>query len=150
VKFVFIKRSWLIVAALCLVLLVSGIIFFNPSSIPVVKDDVSDEHELYTFQMVTGEFSSKTEGGKEIESYRWDPGTIVVPKGKDIKLSIFGVNGQEHPFFIEGTNAKGTVKKGEETVLNLNFSKEGTYRIICTAHPDIDHNGPMIGYIVVD
>jgi plastocyanin len=148
-KFFIIKRKWLIYTALSLVLVMCSILFFRPSALPV-DGNTELEHDLYTFHMVTGEFSSKSETGKEIESYRWDPGTIVVPKGEEIKLSIFGVNGKEHPFIIEGTNAKGVVKKGEETVLTLKFSKEGTYRLICTAHPDHDHNGPMIAYIVVD
>ncbi|MFZ3588820.1 cupredoxin domain-containing protein [Bacillus sp. DJP31] len=148
-KFIIIKKSWVITTALALILLVCGIIFLKPSAMPTVGSSAS-EHEVFTFQMVTGEFSSKNDSGKELESYRWDPGTIVVPNEKDIELRIFGVNGKEHPFIIEGTNVKGIVKKGEETVLNLRFSKEGTYRIICSTHPDIDHNGPMIGYIVVD
>ncbi|MBM6619458.1 cupredoxin domain-containing protein [Bacillus suaedaesalsae] len=149
-KFIIIKRSWIITGFLMLIILISGIIYFNPTSIPVTKETLAEEHEVYSFHMVTGEFSGKTDDGKELEAYRFDPGTIVVPAGKDIKLSILGVNGKEHPFFIEGTNAKGNVKKGEETVLNLNFKKEGTYRLICTAHPDKEHNGPMIGYIIVD
>jgi heme/copper-type cytochrome/quinol oxidase subunit 2 len=148
VKFIVIKRKWIVLTALSLVVLMCSILFFKPSALPVTGDS-SPDHKVFTFQMVTGEFASKDGSGHELESYRWDPGTIVVPKGEDIQLSIYGVNGKEHPFFIEGTNAKGVVKKGEETVLNLRFSKEGTYRLICTAHPDIDHNGPMIGYIVV-
>jgi plastocyanin len=104
----------------------------------------------YIFNMVTSEFSSKTEDGKEIESYRWDPGTIVVQKGQDITLKIYGVNGKEHPFYIEGTDYKGVVQKGEETELTVRFDKEGTYRLICTAHHTLEQNGPMIGYIVVD
>lgn len=100
--------------------------------------------------MVTGEFKSTTEDGQEIEAYRWDPGTIYVPKDESVTLSIWGVNGKEHPFYIEGTNIKGIVKKGKETVLDLRFNKEGVYRLICTAHSDVHHNGPMIAYIVVD
>ncbi|KAA0550042.1 hypothetical protein FZW96_01475 [Bacillus sp. BGMRC 2118] len=149
-KFIIIKKSWIITGFLMLIILISGLIYLNPSSIPVTKETLAEEHEVYSFHMVTGEFSGKTDDGKELEAYRFDPGTIVVPAGKDIKLSIVGVNGKEHPFFIEGTNAKGNVKKGEETVLNLHFKKEGTYRLICTAHPDKEHNGPMIGYIIVD
>lgn len=148
-RFVFIKRSWLIFTVISFVLLVCGLIYFNPDAAPVASN-AEEEHEVYKFNMVTGEFATKDEAGNEIEAYRWDPGTIVVPVGKEITLSIYGVNGKEHPFFIEGTNVKGNVKKGEETVVTMKFAKEGTYRIICTAHPDIDNNGPMIGYIVVD
>jgi plastocyanin len=103
-----------------------------------------------TIHMVTGEFATKTADGKEIEAYRWDPGTIVVQKGETIHLSIYGVNGDSHPFIIEGLNVKGEVKKGHETVVSFTAEKEGTYRIICLTHPDMAHKGPMVGYIVVD
>ncbi|MDN3019321.1 cupredoxin domain-containing protein [Paenibacillus sp. BSR1-1] len=100
--------------------------------------------------MVTGEFKSTLKNGKEIEAYRWDPGTISLEKGEKVKLYISGINGAAHPFYIEGTKIKGTVKKGEETVVTLQFKKEGTYRLICETHSDRSHNGPMIAYIVVD
>jgi heme/copper-type cytochrome/quinol oxidase subunit 2 len=103
-----------------------------------------------TIHMVTGEFKTKTAEGKEIEAYRWDPGTIIVHKGEKISLSINGVNGESHPFIIEGLNIKGEVKKGKETIVSFTPDKEGTYRIICLTHPDTAHNGPMVGYIVVD
>jgi heme/copper-type cytochrome/quinol oxidase subunit 2 len=100
--------------------------------------------------MVTTEFKSTTADGKPMEAYRWDPGTIVVEKDEKVKLVLYGVNGESHPFYIEGTNIKGEVRKGKETAVHFQASKEGTYRIICLTHPDKDHNGPMIGYIVVD
>ncbi|MVP01991.1 cupredoxin domain-containing protein [Paenibacillus lutrae] len=102
-----------------------------------------------TIQLVTGEFKAKLDNGKEIEAYRWDPGTIVVRKGENVKLSIYGVNGASHPFIIEGLNIKGEVKKGKETVVQFKADQTGTYRLICTTHPDIAHNGPMIAYINV-
>lgn len=106
--------------------------------------------QVREIHMVTGEFKSTTEDGKEIEAYRWDPGTIVLEKGEKVLLKILGVNGKEHPFIIEGTEIKGVVKKGEETEVPLQFEKEGTYRLICLSHPSAEHNGPMIAYIVVD
>lgn len=100
--------------------------------------------------MVTGEFKSTTAEGQTLESYRWDPGTIFIEKGERIKLVLYGVNGESHPFYIEGTDIRGEVKKGKETVVHFQSEKEGTYRLICLTHPDKDHNGPMIGYLVVD
>lgn len=108
---------------------------------------LSPSHQV--FHMVTGEFSTTTEDGKKIEAYRWDPGVIVVNRGDTVTLKIAGVNGQSHPFVIEGLNIKGEVKKGEETTVTFKADKKGTYRLICFAHPDLAHNGPMIGYIVV-
>ncbi|MEB3102163.1 cupredoxin domain-containing protein [Ferviditalea candida] len=100
--------------------------------------------------MVAGKFESVTKDGKIIEAYRWDPGTIPVKEGELVKLSIYGINGESHPFVIEGLNVKGEVKKGQETVVTFTASKKGIYRMICFAHPDIAHNGPMIAYIVVN
>lgn len=121
---------------------------------PVVKQTVADTgqkpSELRVIHMVTGEFESKTKDGKQIEAYRWDPGTIVVKQGEMVELRIYGVSGDSHPFVIEGTSIKGEVTKGKETVVRFKANKEGTYRLICEAHPDIAHSGPMIAYIVVD
>jgi heme/copper-type cytochrome/quinol oxidase subunit 2 len=149
-RFIFIRRKWIVVSVLSVVIIICGILFFQPNVVPVNSDSTEEEHEIYTFHMVTGEFKTKTKSGKTIEAYRWDPGTIVVPKDKEITLSIYGVNGEKHPFFIEGTNVSGTVEKGKETKIKMKFTQEGTYRLICTTHPDKEHNGPMIAYIVVD
>ncbi len=120
---------------------------FNSNSLTVMSQP---QEEIRKIHLVTGEFESKTVDGQELESYRWDPGTIFVNAGEKIKLSILGINGREHPFMIEGTNVKGTVKQGEETIISLQFENEGIYRLICLTHPDKSHNGPMIAYIVVD
>lgn len=119
----------------------------KPESAPVLGQQNDKIREIH---MVTGEFKSTTEDGKEIEAYRWDPGTIFVEKGEKVRLKILGVNGKEHPFIIEGTDIKGIVKKGQETVVPLQFDKEGVYRLICLTHPTADSSGPMIAYIVVD
>jgi plastocyanin len=103
-----------------------------------------------TIHMVTGEFKTTGADGKPIEAYRWDPGTIYVKKGETINLSIYGVNGTSHPFVIDGLNVRGEVKKGKDTVVTFRADQPGTYRIVCLTHPDIAHNGPMVGYIVVD
>ncbi|NRD80426.1 cupredoxin domain-containing protein [Bacillus sp. BRMEA1] len=113
---------------------------FNQPSSKVVRE----------FHMVTAEFKTTLKNGQEIEAYRWDPGTIVIKQGERVNLYISGINGEEHPFYIEGTNIKGTVKKGRETMIPLQFNKQGTYQLICEAHSDRQHNGPMIAYIVVN
>lgn len=105
--------------------------------------------KLREIHMVTVEFKTKMKDGKEMEAYRWDPGTIFLQKGERVKLFINGINGENHPFYIEGTKIKGNVKKGEETVIPLQFEKAGTYRLICETHSDRQHNGPMIADIIV-
>ena len=147
-KFIFIRKQWIFFLSV-LLLLAIGWYLIQPTTMKTSGQVTSSENK-FTIHMVTGEFAAKTEDGKEIEAYRWDPGTIVVPKGQEVTISIYGVNGKEHPFYIEGTDYKGIVQKGKETVIKVNFDKEGTYRLICLTHSTIKQNGPMIGYIVVD
>lgn len=141
-----INKNWIMYLGILLVIILGWYVYSSMAS----GESSSNEEKTYVINMVTGEFKSETADGKEIEAYRWDPGTIFVPEGEKVQLRIYGVNGEEHPFIIEGTDIKGTVKKGEETVLNLRFNEEGIYRLICLTHPDIKSNGPMIAYIVVD
>ncbi|GHH98362.1 cupredoxin domain-containing protein [Neobacillus kokaensis] len=108
------------------------------------------EDNIREIHMVTAEFKTTMKNGKQLEAYRWDPGTIFLEKGEKVNLFISGINGEKHPFYIEGTEIKGEVKKGEETIVPLQFNKEGTYRLICEVHSSRDHNGPMIAYIIVD
>jgi heme/copper-type cytochrome/quinol oxidase subunit 2 len=143
------KRSLIMFFVFILSALTASVWFiFKSPEVPAINANV--DQKVRDIHLVTGEFMSKTADGKQIEAYRWDPGTIVLEKGEKVNLIIYGVNGQEHPFYIEGTNVKGTVKKGQETIVPLQFNKEGTYRLICQVHPTKDQNGPMIAYIIVD
>lgn len=100
-------------------------------------------------QLVTGEHEAQTADGKKLEVYLWHPGTIVVNKGEAIELQINGVNGNNHPFVVEDLGIKGEVIKGKVTVVRFTAEKAGTYPIICLNHTDMNHGGPMVGYIVV-
>ncbi len=120
---------------------------FQSDAIPAMQNKAEKIREIH---LITNELKTTTEDGKEIEIYRWDPGTIYVKKGEKVNLKLFGVYGKEHPFIIEGTNIQGTVKKGEETVIPVQFEKEGVYRLICVTHLDYDHHGPMIAHIIVE
>lgn len=147
--FVLTKRSiFLFLAVLTVIGSAIAVIYTKSENVtafnPAENENVRDIH------MVTGEFKTTTSDGEEMEVYRWDPGTIFVSKGENVNLKILGVNGSEHPFYIEGTNIKGTVKKGEETVIPLNFSKKGTYKLVCDVHSHHSNHGTMIAYIVVD
>jgi plastocyanin len=146
--FVF-KRKTLYLIGIIVFLVIIGSIWasFNTDATPAIGGQNDQIREIH---LVTGEFKSSTDDGKEIEAYRWDPGTIFLDKGEKVRLKILGVNGKEHPFIIEGTEIKGVVKKSEETVVPLKFEKEGTYRLICLTHPSAEQKGPMIAYIVVD
>jgi len=148
-KFITVKKNSLIIGFIGF-FIIAGLYFFNPLAQVFGGVNSSEDNKTFQINMVTGEFKSETASGEEIESYRWDPGTIHIPKGEPVALSIFGVNGMEHPFIIEGTDISGVVRKGEETLLNLKFNESGTYRLICKAHETTDDNGPMIAYLVVN
>jgi len=146
---VFKKETLLFFAAVGIILIsLSAWIILKAGDTTVFNQ--KGNNDIREIHMVTAEFSTKMKNGKEMEAYRWDPGTIFLEKDEKVRLLISGINGEQHPFYIEGTNIKGKVKKGEETVVPLQFDKEGTYRLICEVHSDRTHNGPMIAYIVVD
>lgn len=146
---VFTKETLLFFLAIGIVLVSLSAWFMLKAGDTTVFNQQGKE-KIREIHMVTGEFSTKMKNGKEMEAYRWDPGTVVIEKGEKVRLIINGINGEEHPFYIEGTKIKGIVKKGKETIVPLQFEKEGTYRLICEVHSDRSHNGPMLAYIVVD
>lgn len=74
------------------------------------------------------------DGRWEVETYRWDPGTIVVNQGDIVTLEIVGINGAEHPFTIEGYNLSGVVKRGEITRVTFTADKAGIFKLTCGAH----------------
>lgn len=80
--------------------------------------------DIREIHMVTAEFSTKLKNGKEMEAYRWDPGTVFLEKGEKVRLFISGINGEEHPFYIEGTKIKGTVKKEKRQLFPYNLKKK--------------------------
>ncbi|MCQ6267631.1 cupredoxin domain-containing protein [Fictibacillus sp. WQ 8-8] len=147
-KVLYVPRKWILAFILCIGIGLGTWYVVKPEAVQTAGSPAASKRIV--INMVTGEFKSKLDNGKEIEAYRWDPGTIHIPHNQPVTLSIYGVNGKEHPFYIEGTNVKGNVVKGKETVLHLRFKKEGIYRLICKTHADISHNGPMIAYLVVD
>lgn len=150
VKFLILKKETLLfVLAVGIMLAAISSWFLLKAGDAAVFNQKADG-KIREIHMVTVEYKSKMKNGKDIEAYRWDPSQIIIEKDEKVKLFITGINGEEHPFYIEGTDIKGTVKKGEETVVPLQFKKEGTYRLICEVHSNRAHNGPMIADIVVD
>lgn len=149
-RFFVLKKKTILLFGFCIAVIAAALFALNTRSESVTAFNQGDEGEFRDIHMVTGEFKTKLEDGKEMEVYRWDPGTIFVKKGEKINLKILGVNGNEHPFYIEGTDIKGTVKKGEETVVPVSFQKKGTYKLICDTHSHHGAGGTMIAYIIVD
>ena len=141
------KIQWYAIAAAIVVLAAAYITWqqSRPASAPAP----SATGEPRVIHLVTGEFSTTTEGGKKIESYRWDPGTVVAKKGEPLEIRISGVNGESHPFVIEGLNISGKVVKGKTTVIAFTPKEAGIYPIICQTHGADSSGGPMVGYLVV-
>lgn len=147
-QFIVLKKRSILLFVLIFVTIAASSIWLLFSRETVTTTALGEQ--LRDIHLVTTEFKTKTDDGKEIEAYRWDPGTIYVGKDEKVLLRLYGVNGHEHPFIIEGTDIKGVVKKGEETTVELQLKEEGVYRLVCLTHPDMGSNGPMIANIVVD
>jgi plastocyanin len=141
-----VNRKMLIYAAGAVLLAIIALIWFQGRADSAAT---AGNTEVRTIHLVTAEVKGKTEDGRTIESYRWDPGTIFVNKGETVRLSLTGVSGHSHPFVIEGLNIRGEVKPGKETIVHFRADEPGVYRLICYNHSDLSTNGPMIGYIVV-
>ncbi|NJD87611.1 MAG: hypothetical protein FIB05_06325 [Betaproteobacteria bacterium] len=73
-------------------------------------------------------------GRWEVSTYRWDPGTIVVNQGDRVTLEIVGINGDEHPFTIEGYWISDVVRRGQITRVTFDADKAGIFKIICRKH----------------
>ncbi len=100
-------------------------------------------------QLVTGEFSAMLDNGKKIEAYQFSPSSVYAKRGQPVELRISGVNGQSHPFVIEGLNITGEVHKGKTTIVRFTPKEAGIYPIICQTHAEPTSSGPMVGYLVV-
>lgn len=148
-QFLVIKKRSIITVLLIFAIIVSASVWYFSKSGSVSVFNLNSEEDIREIHMVTGEYKTKMPDGREVEVYRWDPGTIFLEPGEKVNLSILGVMGSEHPFYIEGTDIKGKVKKGEETVVPLQFDKKGTYELICDTHSHHGNAGQMIAYIVV-
>lgn len=74
------------------------------------------------------------DGKWTVETYRWDPGTIVVNQGDVVTLEIIGINGAEHPFTIEGYSVSDVVKRGQITRVTFTADKAGIFKVTCGVH----------------
>jgi heme/copper-type cytochrome/quinol oxidase subunit 2 len=147
-KIVFIDRKkmqlYIILAA---VIIMAGAYIGWQQSRPASAPPADEPQVIH---LVTGEFRGTTDDGKTIESYVWNPGTVFVEKDRPVELRISGINGQTHPFVIEGLDISGEVQKGKTTIVRFTPTKEGIFRIICETHNHPANGGPMVGYLVVD
>ncbi|MBD2844895.1 cupredoxin domain-containing protein [Paenibacillus sp. IB182496] len=145
-KIYVVSRKQLKWAAVLLSAAVALVVYLGWDETRAVSSAPSEERVIH---LITTEFKTTTADGKALEVYRFDPGTVVVQRGEPTQLNITGVNGQSHPFVIEGLDIRGEVKKGETTVVRFTAEKPGTYPIVCLTHKDLHQGGPMVGYLVV-
>ncbi|MCQ6558816.1 cupredoxin domain-containing protein [Paenibacillus mendelii] len=143
--FVVTKRQIRLFSILLLVVLIAAAcIKWNQA-----KPAMSAPEQTRVFHLVTGEFEARADDGTKIEVYRWDPGTIIVNQGDQVELRIAGVNGNSHPFVIEGLGIKGVVTKGKTTTVRFKAEAKGTFPIVCQTHTETNQSAPMVGYIQV-
>lgn len=149
-KFLAIKKDTILffLAAGVVFAAIYGWFMFKEDSTMVFNQQA--DNEVREIDMITAELKSHSVDGKQMATFRWDPGTIFLEKGEKVNLYISGIGNEDHPFYIEGTDISGTVSEGEQTLVPLQFEKAGTYRLICETHAHRDHSVPMIGYIVVN
>ncbi len=105
--------------------------------------------ESVSYQVLTNEIAAKQTDGSTTEVYRLDPAVYVAAEGDDVTLRIRGLKGHDHPLVLEGYNLHTVVHRNEVTTLHFKATKPGFFRIICTAHADANHEGPMEGYLLV-
>lgn len=149
-KFLVITKKHVRIATLVLLLLLvaAACLKWNQQS-QAAMGSAAPAPGVKVYQMVTGEFESRTSDGKMVEAYGWFPGSLPVKAGEEVELRITGISGQDHPFVIEGLDVKGTVSKGKTTVVRFKAEQKGIYQIVCLTHTTPEQNGPMVGYISV-
>ncbi|MCG7409757.1 cupredoxin domain-containing protein [Paenibacillus sp. ACRRX] len=145
------KKQWRI-GLIALAAIMVAAAYWRYESLQVKPEPVAAQPavtQTRVLHMVTGEFKSVLENGKESEVYVFSPGTVFANEGEKVELRIRGVSGKQHDFTIEGLDLHGSIYKNKETVVTFQ-AKEGIYRILCHSHGEASNEGPMIGYIVVD
>lgn len=140
------RKKMQLYGILALVVILAGAYIGWQQSKPSVAATSADNVQV--FHLVTGEFKS-TDNGRTLESYRFDPGSIYVKKNHPVELRISGINGQSHPFVIEGLGISGTINKGKTTVVKFTPKESGVYAIVCQTHTEQNSGAPMIGYLYV-
>ena len=80
----------------------------------------------------------------------WDPGRIILPYGKEVKLMIRNVETVSHGFAIPEFNVGvREIKAGEVVVVKFVPDKKGTFPFMCTVWCSNEHL-QMRGEIIVE
>lgn len=68
----------------------------------------------------------------------WVPGTLVVPKGRKVKIKLINdvpSDPNQHGFAIPAYNVAEVVNRGEPKQVEFTADKPGVFPIICQLHP---------------
>jgi plastocyanin len=84
------------------------------------------------------------EGRWEVSAYQFMPSQIIVNEGDDVTLEYVGINGAEHPAYIDGYDIAFTVKRGLVTLVQFTADKPGVFQIDCG-----EHHPSMRGELIV-
>lgn len=102
-----------------------------------------------SYSVVTNEIKAKQTDGQAKEVYRFDPAVYVANEGDDVTLRFYGLKGHDHPIYLEGYDVRDVIHRNQVTTMKFHADKPGFYRLVCTAHKDAAHKGPMEAYVVV-
>jgi cytochrome c oxidase subunit 2 len=80
--------------------------------------------------------------------YEFDPSTITVKRGEQVKLTITAVD-HDHGFKLEGFGVDKLLKKGQATTIQFTADKAGTFPFQCSHFCGMGH-GKMKGQLVVE
>src|SRR4051794_7231565 len=92
-KFLVLKKDKLVFILVTAFLLVTISAWFLLKAGDTAVFNQTANAQVREIHMVTVEYKATMKDGKEIEVYRWDPGTINVEAGEKVNLYINGING---------------------------------------------------------
>lgn len=146
-------RHWLYLTIACGILVIGSTFILAGNPLKWFSQQTSTPGSAQasdkTFHLVTGEFSTTTDDGKELEVYRFSPGHLTVHKGDHVTLHIHGVNGHEHHFEMKEFGVKDSVERGQTTTVTFTADQTGTFELVCTNHLTPEQGGPMVAYMTV-
>ncbi|HIQ50419.1 MAG TPA: hypothetical protein EYH54_00435 [Nautiliaceae bacterium] len=85
-----------------------------------------------------------------LEAYQWgwEPSEIRVPYGAKVRL-IITTRDVLHGIYIPDLGIKADIKPGEETVLEFEANKKGTFKFVCSVYCGIGHRD-MVGTLIIE
>jgi len=75
----------------------------------------------------------------EVSSYMFSDASMVIRKGDKVKVTLFGVNGDEHLVYVQSPTGEMLVEtqqmnRGREYVIEFEAEEAGYYKLVCANH----------------